>query len=171
MADVLAALPSRRVESWNILIEGSEVFVVPEPVQELGERATRVVSQPAPLEALIEAAQAYPTFRLERGVRVHDLRYDDGRVAGVRVATSSELREGELREVDADLVVGCYGRGSLISTCAGLSLELLPEQYDVLWFKLPAPEPLRETCTFMLMIRGGAHPALCYTSWDGGLQA
>jgi 2-polyprenyl-6-methoxyphenol hydroxylase-like FAD-dependent oxidoreductase len=168
LADVLAALPSRRIVSWNIFIEGQEVFVIPEPAEELGERAARVVSQPALLEALIEAAQAYPTFRLERGVRVHDLRYDDGRVTGVRVATSE--REGELREVDADLVVGCDGRGSLVRTRAGLGLELLPEQYGVLWFKLPAPELLRETCKFMLMVRGGAHPALCYTSWDGGLQ-
>jgi 2-polyprenyl-6-methoxyphenol hydroxylase-like FAD-dependent oxidoreductase len=115
---------------------------------------------------MIEAAQAYPSFRLERGVRVHDLRYDaNGRVAGVRVIAS-----GEMREVDTDLVVGCDGRGSLVRTRAGLDLELLPEQYDVLWFKLPAPEFLRETCKFMLMVRGGAHPALCYTSWDGHLQ-
>jgi 2-polyprenyl-6-methoxyphenol hydroxylase-like FAD-dependent oxidoreductase len=53
---------------------------------------------------------------------------------------------------------------------AGLELELLPEQYDVLWFKLPAPERLSEGCSIMIAVAAKEHPALCYTSWDGRLQ-
>jgi hypothetical protein len=43
----------------------------------------------------------------------------------------------------------------------------LPEQYDVLWFKVPAPERLREGCSIMIAVAAKEHPALCYTSWDG----
>jgi 2-polyprenyl-6-methoxyphenol hydroxylase-like FAD-dependent oxidoreductase len=134
--------------------------------EELGERAIRVVSQPAFVNAVIAEAQRYPSFQFERGVRVHNLLYDaNGRVASVHVKSL----EGA-RDLQADLVIGCDGRGSLVRTRAGLDLELLPEQYDVLWFKLPAPAALREGCKFMLMVTGGEHPALCYTSWDGHLQ-
>jgi flavin-dependent dehydrogenase len=58
----------------------------------------------------------------------------------------------------------------LVRTRAGLELELLPEQYDVLWFKVPAPEVLREGCSFMITVAAKKHPAVCYTSWDGRLQ-
>jgi 2-polyprenyl-6-methoxyphenol hydroxylase-like FAD-dependent oxidoreductase len=53
---VLQSVPSRRVDSWDIWIDGEEVFVIPEPVEELSERAMRVVSQPALLEKLVEEA-------------------------------------------------------------------------------------------------------------------
>jgi 2-polyprenyl-6-methoxyphenol hydroxylase-like FAD-dependent oxidoreductase len=46
----------------------------------------------------------------------------------------------------------------------------LPENYDVLWFKLPAPDRLRERCSFMITVAAQKHPAVCYTSWDGRLQ-
>lgn len=44
LGGVLESIPARRVESWNIWIDGEELFVIPEPVEELGERAMRVVS-------------------------------------------------------------------------------------------------------------------------------
>jgi hypothetical protein len=56
LGGVLKTVPGRRVESWDSWIDGEEVFVIPEPVEELGERAMRVVSQPALLEKLVEEA-------------------------------------------------------------------------------------------------------------------
>lgn len=163
---VLESIPGRRVNSWNIWIDGEEVFVIPEPVEELGERAVRVVSQPALLEKMVEEASRYPTFSFERGTRVHDLIHDPGgRVVGAELQTDDGTREAH-----ADLVIGTDGRGSLVRTRAGLRLELLPEQYDVLWFKMPAPEALREGCSFMIAVAAKQHPAICYTSWDGRLQ-
>jgi hypothetical protein len=47
-------VPARRLESWNIWIDGEEVFVVPEPVEELGKRAVCVVYQSALLEKVVE---------------------------------------------------------------------------------------------------------------------
>jgi 2-polyprenyl-6-methoxyphenol hydroxylase-like FAD-dependent oxidoreductase len=154
------------VESWDIWIDGEEVFVIPEPVEELGERAMRVVSQPCLLEKMLEEAIRYPSFSFERGARVHDLLRDrDGRFVG------AALKKGEgTEEARADLVVGCDGRGSLVRKRAGLGLKLLPEQYDVLRFKVPAPERLQERCSIMIAVAAKEHPALCYTSWDGRLQ-
>jgi len=166
IGEVLESIPVRRVESWSIWIDGEEVFVISEPVEELGERAMRVVSQPALLERVVEKASRYPSFSFQKGARVHDLNRDAcGRVVGAELET-----EGGLREVRADLVVGCDGRGSLVRTRAGLELELVPEQYDVLWFKMPAPEALREGCSFMIAVAAKQHPAICYTSWDGRMQ-
>jgi 2-polyprenyl-6-methoxyphenol hydroxylase-like FAD-dependent oxidoreductase len=166
LGGMLESIPGRRVESWNIWIDGEEVFVIPEPVEELGERATRVVSQPAFLEKVIEEASRYASFSFERGTRVRDLIRDaGGRVVGAELET-----ENGPRKAWTDLVVGCDGRGSLVRTRAGLELELLPENYDVLWFKLPAPDRLRERCSFMITVAAQKHPAVCYTSWDGRLQ-
>jgi 2-polyprenyl-6-methoxyphenol hydroxylase-like FAD-dependent oxidoreductase len=162
----LEAVPYRLVRSWNIWIDGEESFIIPEPVEELGGRAMRVVSQPALLERVVEEANRHPSFTFERGARVHDLIRDpSGRVVGAHLET-----ENGSREERADLVVGCDGRGSLVRTRADLALQLLPEQYDVLWYKLPVPEALREGCSIMITVAARQHPAICYTSWDERLQ-
>jgi 2-polyprenyl-6-methoxyphenol hydroxylase-like FAD-dependent oxidoreductase len=163
---VLESVPYRLVLSWDIWIDGEEAFVIPEPVEELGGRALRVVSQPALLERMVEEANRYPSFTFERGVRVHDLIRDGAsRIVGAKLET-----EDGSREERADLVIGCDGRGSLVRTRANLELQLLPEQYDVLWYKLPVPEALREGCSIMIAVAARQHPAICYTSWDERLQ-
>lgn len=166
LGGALEAVPGRRVDSWDIWIDGEEVFVIPEPAEELGERAVRVVSQPALLEEIVAEAKGRPSFSFERGTRLRDLVRDEGgRVVGAEL----ETEKGPQRAL-ADLVIGCDGRGSLVRKRAGLELELLPEHYDVLWFKLPAPERLREGCSIMIAVAAKEHPAICYTSWDGRLQ-
>jgi 2-polyprenyl-6-methoxyphenol hydroxylase-like FAD-dependent oxidoreductase len=163
---LLDTVPSRVVDSWTVCIDGREVLVVPEPVAELGARAVRVVSQPALLEGLVAAAARAPAFAFEAGARVRDLlRAPGGRVAGVRLETKAGPRD-----VAADLVLGCDGRGSLVRTRAGLALDLSPEQYDVLWCKLPAPAGRREGCSLLIAVAARAHPVISYTSWDGRLQ-
>lgn len=166
LREVLESVPYRLVCSWDIWIDGQESFVIPEPVEELGERAMRVVSQPALLERVVEEANRYPSFTFERGARVHDLIRDPaGRVVGAQLETGNGSREEQ-----AGLVIGCDGRGSLIRTRANLALQLQPEQYDVLWYKVPVPEALREGCSIMIAVAARQHPAICYTSWDGRLQ-
>ncbi len=163
---LLPSIPNRYLQSWHIYIDGAEIFVIPEPIEELGDRAMRIVSQPAFLEKVVEVASSYPTFRFERGARVHNLLRDESnRVVGVQLDTADGLHEAR-----ADFVIGCDGRGSVVRTRAGLALELSPEQYDVLWFKLPAPASLRDRCIMMIMVAARKHPTICYTSWDGRLQ-
>jgi len=159
-------IPGAAVESWRIFIDGEQVFRIPEPVEELGERAFRVASPSALIDRLIAAAHQQPTFRFHPGTRFVDVvRSDSGRVTGVRAAA-----DGDMVQWPADLVIGCDGRGSPLRTKAGLTLNLEPEQYDVLWFKVPPPDALAEHCDFLIMVRAGEHPLIAYVSWDGTLQ-
>ena len=73
LREALESVPYRLVRSWDIWIDGEEAFVIPEPVEKLGGRAMRVVSQPALLERVVEEATRHPSFTFERGVRFYDL--------------------------------------------------------------------------------------------------
>ncbi|MEO0349356.1 MAG: FAD-dependent oxidoreductase, partial [Cyanobacteria bacterium P01_A01_bin.15] len=163
LGTLLHRIPHRRLESWNIHLGGEEVFVVPEP--DLGDRSLSIVSQPALLQGIVAEAASHEGFEFKPGCQMQDLLWDNSRVVGTQVKT-----ENGSSEIRADLVVGCDGRGSLVRRRAGLTIKLQPDQYDVLWFKLTAPERLQNTCQFYLMAKSQQHPASCYTSWDGRLQ-
>ena len=159
-------VPGRLVESWRILIDGEEVLTVPEPFEELGDRAFRVASPGAILHKLIDEAAAFPSFSFCPGTRFVDvIRHDGGRVTGA-IATS----DGERSELTADLVLGCDGRSSPVRAKAGLELKAEKQQYDIVWFKMPAPAEMVDRCDFWIMVRAGTHPLVAYTSWDGRLQ-
>jgi 2-polyprenyl-6-methoxyphenol hydroxylase-like FAD-dependent oxidoreductase len=70
----------------------------------------------------------------------------------------------------ADLVLGCDGRGSSVRAHAGLALRRTADDYDVLRFKVRAPDRLVDRSGFLICVRAGAHPAVGYVSWDGRLQ-
>ncbi len=160
---LLNTVPHRRLESWNIHLGGQEVFVIPEP--DLGNKSLSIVSQPALLQGIVNQASQYECFEFKAGCQVQDLLWENKRVVGVQVKTDNSIVK-----MSADLVIGCDGRGSLVRRKAKLAIDLQPDQYDVLWFKLPAPERLKHTCQFYLMAKAQQHPASCYTSWDGRLQ-
>ena len=164
LGEVLSQLPTRNVESWDFYVDGQRLFQVYEPQEELGHRAVRVVSQPAFLERVVAEASRCPSFSFMSGITIRDLLRKNARVVGVL----ADSAEGSL-ELRADFVIGCDGRGSIVRTRSGLDLRLLPESYDVLWFKMPAPERLRDRCSVM-MFGSVKHTALCYTSWDNRLQ-
>jgi 2-polyprenyl-6-methoxyphenol hydroxylase-like FAD-dependent oxidoreductase len=164
LGDAIHSLPGRVLESWDLTIQGREIFSVPEPREELGDRAVRLISQPALLERLVSEAERYPGFRLERGTAARGLLEEDGRVVGVRLQTPDEPRR-----VRADYVIGCDGRASLVRKRARLELALLPEHYDVLWFRLPSPERLREHCRFVISV-SERWASACYPSWDDHLR-
>ena len=167
LGQLLQRIPSRHVEAWRILIDGDEVLTIPEPVEDLGDRAFRVVSPGALLEGIAAEAARAAGFRLHLGARFTGLRRaTDERVAGV----DAEI-DGTARTFPADLVVGCDGRGSSVRTRAGLPLHLDAQQYDVLWFKAPALADERGRTDIRIMVRAGHHPLIAYTSWDDRLQA
>ncbi|MEM8613600.1 MAG: FAD-dependent oxidoreductase, partial [Cyanobacteria bacterium P01_H01_bin.105] len=153
---LLDQVPSRRLESWNIHLGGKEVFVIPEP--NLAEKSLSVVSQPALLQGMVDRASQYDGFEFRASCQVQDLLWENNRVVGVKVKESNSTSI-----IQADLVVGCDGRGSLVRRKARLTIDLQPDQYDVLWFKLPAPQPLQATCQFYLMAKPQQYPASCYT--------
>lgn len=162
---VVAGVAQRLVRGWRVWIDGEPVLCVAEPVEELGERAFRVVDPAALLDGVLAEARQHPHFAYHPRTRFAGVVRDGGdRVVGVRV-----VHAGAEVEWPADLVVGCDGRGSSVRTHTGLTLTASREGYDVMWFKAPAP-PGWAADEFHIMARGGAHPLVAYVSWDGRLQ-
>lgn len=160
----LRTLPGDRLDAWDIHLDRTPVMHIEEPMQELGDLALRIVSQPALLAAFVDEASRHAGFTFRPGVTARDLVRDGDRVTGVVVTTPSG--EETLR---ADLVIGADGRSSVIRKRAGLELELLNESYDVLWFKLPLPAALADTNPIQIFA-SGPEAALAYRSWDGRWQ-
>ncbi len=130
----------------------------------LGRGQARVVSQPALLQMLADAAGAYPCFRLERGVTMRDFLRDGGRVVGVRASAADGPRE-----YGADLVVGADGRHAATRKHSGLAELSAPQGYDILWLKVPCPNgyPDRATAVFEM---AADRAALAFPAADGQLQ-
>ncbi|MCA9989293.1 MAG: FAD-dependent oxidoreductase [Anaerolineales bacterium] len=157
-------LPGRLINSWEMFVANKPSLTVPEPQAELGQRAVRILSQPAYLEYLVSLARQSARFQLHMGAAVRDLIEEDGRICGVQATI-----DGVSQTLRADMVVGCDGRGSLLRTRAGLGLELLPESYDVLWFRFPTPAE-RQGQTDVLMMASVANTALAYNSFDDHMR-
>ena len=158
------------VEAHTIAIYASGKLVVRAPAAGLGRANVRLVSQPALLEELAEAAGAFPNFRLERGVTARELvrdgsTPDSGRVVGVRLGVAEESREYR-----ADLVIGADGRNSIVRKQSGLAEVFPPQSFDILWFKVPYTEdyPDRETA---LVDIGAKRVGLAFPTADNQLQA
>ncbi|PNS08953.1 FAD binding domain [Lysobacter silvestris] len=85
------------------------------------------------LDLLADAARACPNFSLRMRSEATGLLHDaNGRVSGVQAHDV----DGEL-EINADLVIACDGRGSILRDAAGLAVETFGAPMDVLWFRLP----------------------------------
>lgn len=165
LRDELDALPWRRLDSWEIYLDRTRIMYIEEPTAKLGDLALRVVSQARLLELLVTRARSQANFSFLGGATVRDLLRKDGRVTGVRVSTPA----GEEVEIEGDLVIGADGRASLVRRRANLELRLLPESYDIVWFKVSAPGELRGQCS-MQIFAAGADVLLAYVSWDGRWQ-
>lgn len=124
----------------------------------------RIVSQPALLEAIVADAEGRGDLSFERGASVKELLHEDGRVSGVRVRTA----QGE-RRLEADLVVGCDGRSSIVRRQASFEVESEELPMDILWCKLPAPASWHGEARLQFCI-GRGHLFICYISYDGLLQ-
>ncbi len=161
LGDALATAPSRVLDAWEIHLDGELIMRVEEPSTALGDRALRVLSQPRLLELLVSRAAEHPHFELRMGHALRDLVRDDaGCLRAVRVATP-----GGEHELPANLVIGADGRASTVRKRAGLELTLLPESYDVLWWKAPLPTELKGRCAVQIFA-SGPDALLAYVSWD-----
>jgi 2-polyprenyl-6-methoxyphenol hydroxylase-like FAD-dependent oxidoreductase len=85
------------------------------------------------LDFLITEARRYPGFRLVMGANVQRLVVEQGEIRGVRYRDP----DGAWHEVRALLTVGADGRFSKVRSLAGLELEHISPEIDVLWFRLP----------------------------------
>ncbi|PPS39980.1 FAD-dependent oxidoreductase [Chroococcidiopsis sp. TS-821] len=123
---IIERIPHQPLDAWEIIINKRSLFRVDEPIEPNGQPCT-LVSQPALLEALMDAASNYPHFEFVQGTAVQDLLWNQ-RVSGVK------LSDG--RSFDADLVIGTDGRNSIVRQRANLALEQQSHSFDILWFKL-----------------------------------
>ena len=155
-------LPYRRVECMEFFVDGTRIVRADWP-EIAGPNAAHLVSQPALLEMLIDAADQHPTFELRLGTTVRDVRVtSDGVELDLRSETGSKTVAG-------DVVVGADGRGSLIRARAKLPVERLPFPFDVAWFSAPILPSQRDDPRFQAFSRGGRSAAL-YPSWDDRLR-
>jgi len=84
------------------------------------------------LNVLADASRQLPEYKLIMEAEVTDLLRNGERVIGV-----TYRHNGRDHRLEADLVVGCDGRSSLVAERAGLRLRTFGVPMDVLWFRLP----------------------------------
>jgi 2-polyprenyl-6-methoxyphenol hydroxylase-like FAD-dependent oxidoreductase len=144
-------LPHRSLAGWSVWVEGRQLFHVAEPMGSL--QPCTLVAQDALLEHLLELAQQQPRFRWLPGQPVKRLLQRDGRISGVELASGKAL--------EADLVIGCDGRGSLLRRQAGLTLQASGVGLELLWFKLPGPLPAELDGSFNTLLAGGQIGSAC----------
>jgi len=139
-APIAAAVPQRALAGWAVAVQGRLLFELDEPLGASDEPACTLVNQTIWLEQLLCPAARPSSLTLLTGQPVKQLLRDDGsaaRISGVTLATGQQLQ--------ADLVVACDGRASLLRRQAGLALIGQDSPIDVLWFRYaetPTAPPL-----------------------------
>lgn len=162
LKETFEGIPSRQLTSWDFYVGGRRRMRVAEP--ETNGLATQIMDQGALLKAIAAKAKQLPNFELYAGWQVTELLQEDGKVVGLRAS-----QQGQTKAFAADCVIGCDGRYSRLRKLAGLSLQKADAQFDVLWFKLPAPESLSTETPFFACLQPDRQFAF-YPSWDGRLQ-
>ncbi len=123
------AVAQRPLAAWSFFLDGQLLFEAAEPMG--SPVPCTLIDQDTMLRELLGQAGRLAGFRFHEGQAATDLLERDGRIAGVRLADGTAL--------EADLVVACDGRESLLRRKAELPLESAPSPLDVLWFRLEAP--------------------------------
>lgn len=84
------------------------------------------------LDFLRGEAAAFPAFHLRMEAEVAGFVEQDGRIAGISLASGELIRAGKL-------VIACDGRDSLVRRTTMLPREDLGAPIDVFWFAVPKP--------------------------------
>jgi 2-polyprenyl-6-methoxyphenol hydroxylase-like FAD-dependent oxidoreductase len=84
------------------------------------------------LDFVADEARKYPHFELLMEAEALGPVSEQGRVAGIRYRQS-----GEVREIEADLVIASDGRRSILRHEAELPLRSFGAPMDVFWFRIP----------------------------------
>ena len=144
LSETVAKVPHRKIDRWEILINGRSLFSVAEPLEPSKPPCT-LVSQPDLLPEIVKKAKQYPNFELLQGEMVKELlQNDSGRYVGVKLASGVEIK--------ADLIVGADGRNSTVRKQAGMELNKLSSEIDILWFRLSAGQLLESENIFYSIV-------------------
>ncbi|MGB7088395.1 MAG: FAD-dependent monooxygenase [Phormidesmis sp.] len=167
LQETFAQIPARQLTSWDFYVGGERRMQVSEPVKE--GLATQIIDQGALLREIVAKAEQLPNFEFYPGWRVTALLRDKVKGEGSAVTGVRAVCKDDSKDVVADCVVACDGRYSRLRKLAGLTLENADAQFDVLWFKLPAPASLTEETPFIACLEPDRQFAF-YPSWDRRLQ-
>lgn len=162
LKETFEQIASRQLDAWDFYVGGQRRMRVIEP--EENGLATQIIDQGGLLEAIAAQFTQMPNCELLLGWQANELIRDNGRICGVRASCGKEQRD-----FLADCVIACDGRYSRLRKLAGLSITQAKAQFDVLWFKLPAPENLKQETPFIACLQPERQFAF-YPSWDNRLQ-
>lgn len=129
--DEFLALPHQRAEKLYGEINGKETTLA--DFSHLPTQCKFIAFMPQWdfLNFIASKAAQLPNFHLIHNAQVLSLREDKCQVSGVLAEVN-----GETQHFDADLVVGCDGRNSIVREQAGMEIRRYGAPRDVLWLKI-----------------------------------
>src|SRR6476660_9149935 len=135
LGESFADLPPRWIEQLTVQLDSGTYRVA--DLSRLPGRHQHIALVPQwdLLNVIADASRQEPSYELIMEAEVTDLRWEDSRVIGV-----TYRKAGADHRLDADLVVGCDGRSSVVRERAGLRLRTFGVPMDVLWFRLSRVE-------------------------------
>jgi 2-polyprenyl-6-methoxyphenol hydroxylase-like FAD-dependent oxidoreductase len=135
LGESFADLPPRWIEQVTVQLDSGSYGVA--DLSRLPGRHQHIALVPQwdLLNVIADASRQEPSYELIMEAEVTDLLWDASRVIGV-----TYRKEGADHRLDADLVIGCDGRSSVVRERAGLRSRTFGVPMDVLWFRLPRVE-------------------------------
>ena len=132
LGEQFASLPPRWVQRLSVQLDSGTYGVADLTGLPGRHQHIALVPQWDFLNVIADASRQEADYQLIMEAEVEDVLWDGQRVVGV-----SYIQDGEIRQLEADLVVGCDGRSSVVRERAGLRLRTFGVPMDVLWFRLP----------------------------------
>lgn len=132
LGEQFAALPPRWVEKLSVQLDSGTYGVA--DLSRLPIRHQHIAFAPQWdfLDVVADASRQEPSYELIMSAEVTDLLWNGQRISGVHYSSG-----GHDYQLEADLVVGCDGRSSVVADRAGLKRRTFGVPMDVLWFRLP----------------------------------
>jgi 2-polyprenyl-6-methoxyphenol hydroxylase-like FAD-dependent oxidoreductase len=140
LMDRFRPLLQNEIRGLDVVVSGHRITPVDFSTLRLPYAFLGLMPQWDFLDFLAAEARRFPTFHLVMEAEVTGLRWDRGRVRGVIASTPAGVLE-----VAAELTVAADGRASRVRSLAGLAVRELGVPVDVLWFRLPKPQPAPPT--------------------------
>jgi 2-polyprenyl-6-methoxyphenol hydroxylase-like FAD-dependent oxidoreductase len=132
LGEQFAALPPRWVDKLTVQLD-SGIYGVANLSRLPGHHQhIALVPQWDFLNVVADASRQEPSYELIMSAEVTDLLWEGQRISGV-----CYNRDGHSCQLEADLVVACDGRSSVVRERAGLKSRTFGVPMDVLWFRLP----------------------------------
>jgi 2-polyprenyl-6-methoxyphenol hydroxylase-like FAD-dependent oxidoreductase len=132
LGEQFAGLPPRWVDKLSVVLDSGTYGVADLTRLPGRHQHIALVPQWDFLKVVADASLQEPSYELIMSAEVTDLLWDGPRIVGVRYS-----QDGQSHSLEADLVVGCDGRSSVVRERAGLRTRTFGVPMDVLWFRLP----------------------------------